>query len=191
MKVEIKKESEMEIDFRLSGSTVAFANALRRVALSEVPTFAIDGVTIYENTSAFFDEYLANRLCLVPLKTDLKYSKDDEIVFMLEAEGPCIVYSGSLKSTDKKIEVANEKIPLLRLTEKQVIRLEAKAKLGTAKVHGKHQPCLISYSYDDKSKSDFDFHVESFGQLGARDILAKALELLDGKCEELEVAMKQ
>ncbi|MFH1470691.1 MAG: DNA-directed RNA polymerase subunit D [Candidatus Micrarchaeota archaeon] len=191
MKVEITKCDEQEMDFRFTGSSVAFANAVRRIAMSEVPTFAIDSVTFYENTSAFFDEYVANRISLVPLTTDPKYTEKDEISFMLEAQGPSTVYSGSLKSTDKKIEVAVEKIPLLKLTDGQTVRLEAKAKLGIAKKHSKHQACLITYKYKDDKKDEFDFHLESFGQLTPKQILKKTLELLETKCDELEAGLKE
>ncbi len=191
MKIDITKCDELEMDFRLTEATVAFANAMRRIALSEIPTFAIEDVTFYENTSAFFDEYLANRLALVPLTTDPKYTEKDEISFMLEGQGPGTIYSESLKSTDKKIDVANEKIPLLKLTEGQTIRLEAKAKLGAAKKHAKHQACLITYKYSDDKKDTFDFHMESFGQLTPKQIMKKTLELLELKCDELEAGLKE
>ncbi|MFH0817193.1 MAG: DNA-directed RNA polymerase subunit D [Candidatus Micrarchaeota archaeon] len=191
MKIEITKCSDKEMDFRLTEATVAFANAVRRISMSEIPTFAIDSVTFYENTSAFFDEYLANRISLVPLTTDPKYTEKDEISFMLEAQGPATVYSESLKTTDKKIDVAVEKIPLLRLTDGQAIRLEAKAKLDTAKIHAKHQACLIAYQYKDDKKDTFDFHMESFGQLTPKQIITKTLALLEAKCDELEAGLKE
>ena len=158
--------------------------------LTSVPAFAVDSVVFYENTSAFFDEYLANRLSLVPLKTDPKYTEKDEVTFTLEVQGPGTVYSDAMKSTDRKIVVASEKIPLLKLSEKQVVRLEAKAKLGTAKTHAKYQACLVSYGYKDDKKDEFNFHLESFGQLTPKQIMTKTLEILETKCDELESALK-
>ncbi len=190
MKITITKCDENEMDFTIVDATVGFANAIRRIAMSEIPTFAIESVVFYENTSAFFDEYLANRLALVPLKTDPKYTEKDEVTLTLEAQGPCTVYSGALNSTDKKIVVASEKIPLLRLIDKQVVRFEAKAKLGIAKVHAKHQACIASYNYAEEKKDEFHFHMESFGQLTTKQIMAKILELLEQKCDELESVLK-
>ena len=57
--------------FTLSGASTAFANAFRRAMIGEVPTLAIEDVRIYDNTSALFDEMLAHRLGLIPIKTDL------------------------------------------------------------------------------------------------------------------------
>jgi len=62
---------EKAAKFTLSGATPAFANSLRRAMISEVPSLAIEDVRIYDNTSALFDEMLAHRLGLIPLKTDL------------------------------------------------------------------------------------------------------------------------
>ena len=191
MKIEIKRCTDSEMDLRITEGTVAFANAVRRVAMSQVPVFAIDSVVFYENASAFFDEYLANRLALVPLKTDPRYTEKDEVDFTLEVQGPCTVYSDALKSTDKKIVVANSKIPLLKLLDKQVLRLEAKAKLGIAKTHAKHQAGIVSYGYEPGKENCLDFRIESFGQLTTKQIMAKTLDLLEAKCDEFEEGIKE
>ena len=47
----------------------SLANAVRR-SVAEVPTLAIDEVEIYKNDSPLYDEMLALRLGLVPLKTE-------------------------------------------------------------------------------------------------------------------------
>ncbi|MFH1447229.1 MAG: DNA-directed RNA polymerase subunit D [Candidatus Micrarchaeota archaeon] len=190
MKVDVIKQNNMEMDFRIIGCNVSFANAIRRTAISEVPTFAVDTILFYENSSSFFDEYLANRICLVPIKTDLRSSEKDEVTFTFDVQGPGTIYSSELKSTDSKIVVANEKIPLLNLMDKQVVRLEAKAKFATTREHAKHQPCFITYKVDRSKKDVFDFHMESFGQLTTKQILNKTVSLLESKCDEFEKGLK-
>jgi len=54
----------------VSGTEISAMNALRRVAIAEVPTMAIDMVEITTNTSVISDEMLAHRLGLVPLTAD-------------------------------------------------------------------------------------------------------------------------
>ncbi|KAF3360506.1 Phosphomannomutase [Verticillium dahliae VDG1] len=58
--------SPSESSFSLIGVDASIANALRRILISEIPTFAIETVYIYNNTSVIQDEVLAHRLGLVP-----------------------------------------------------------------------------------------------------------------------------
>src|SRR3989344_3740746 len=74
----------------------ALANAIRR-SLSEVPTLAIDEVEIYKNDSALYDEIVANRLGLIPLKTEKSMSGKTKIDFKLSKKGPGMVYAEDLE----------------------------------------------------------------------------------------------
>jgi len=62
---------------------VSFANALRRIMISEVPTVAIENVYMWNNSSIIHDEVLSHRIGLVPLNIDPRYfdlfeSNDEE-----------------------------------------------------------------------------------------------------------------
>lgn len=63
----IEDHSENFIRFRLKNVSLAYANTLRRIIISEVPTMAIEFVKILENTSPLHDEFIAHRLGLIPL----------------------------------------------------------------------------------------------------------------------------
>ena len=52
------------------GAEPPLVNALRRILISEVPTMAIEKVTIIQNTSVIPDEVLAHRMGLIPIKAD-------------------------------------------------------------------------------------------------------------------------
>lgn len=65
--IEIEDLTDNRIRFRLSNVSLAYANALRRIMIAEVPTMAIEFVTIRENTTPLHDEYIAHRLGLIPL----------------------------------------------------------------------------------------------------------------------------
>lgn len=124
------------------------ANALRR-SLSEVPTLAIDDVEIYKNDSALYDEVLAHRLGLVPLKTDKSMSAKTEIEFKLVAKGPGTVYSGELSGGD----VVFDKIPLTILGDGKKLELTATARLGIGLDHAKYIPGLCYYRHIKEVKS--------------------------------------
>ena len=68
---ELKLEPSNNVMYMtVTGTEISAMNALRRVAIAEVPTMAIDMVEISTNTSVISDEMLAHRLGLVPLKAD-------------------------------------------------------------------------------------------------------------------------
>lgn len=53
----------------MSNCDQSMANALRRIMIAEVPTLAIETVTIHENSSVLFDEFLAHRSGLLPINS--------------------------------------------------------------------------------------------------------------------------
>ncbi|KAL7063381.1 hypothetical protein AAHC03_0679 [Spirometra sp. Aus1] len=58
------------IEFDLINLDCTFANAIRRIIVAEVPSFAIERVYLYQNTSVIADEVFCHRLGLVPLNVD-------------------------------------------------------------------------------------------------------------------------
>ena len=189
MQISIKSESDKEIQFVLDDATIGFANLLRRYCINSIPTFAIEEVSIYENSSSFFDEYIAHRLGLIPLTTPAKALKNEEVTLMLDAEGPGVTYSKDLKSTSKDVMPVSDKIPLLKLLEEQKVRIEAKAVVGIGKQHAKFQPGIVSYGYE--KDGEFNFFIESYGQMKAKDILKTALEKIEENAEEIEKQLEK
>lgn len=189
MDVNIEYEDETKLRFTLSGAGAGFANMLRRYAIGSVNVFAIDNITVYENTSSLFDEYIANRIGLVPIKMASGYKPGDEVVFTLDAHGPGTVYSGELKGVSDKIRVANSKIPLLKLLEEQNLRLEAKARMGIGRKHAKWQTGLGGYEIG--KNGDMKFTMESFQQMSPREMLIKAAEEVEGRCGTLEEELER
>lgn len=168
LQIEILKKSYNEVHFIIKGVSPRFMNSLRRAMMAEVPVMAIDDVYIIENTSVMYDEVLAHRLGLIPLKTDLNYYVLPEececksetgcnrcsAVLILDVEGKedaiTVVYSGDLKPHESNPDVrpVNDKIPLVKLAPGQRIKLEAYARLGKATKHAKWSPvsrCAYKY----------------------------------------------
>lgn len=61
-----------ELVFELINVDTSFANALRRILLSEVPTVALEHIYIYNNSSLLHDEVLSHRMGLIPLLVDAR-----------------------------------------------------------------------------------------------------------------------
>ncbi len=155
--IDRKKE---KLTFLLEDSTPGFANALRRTMIEQVPTMAIEDVEFRKNSSVLYDEIVAHRLALIPLKTDLKtYVLPEKctcngegcakctLKFTLKAKGPCMVYSSELKSKDPSVVPVYDNIPIVKLLKGQELELEATAVLGKGSVHAKWSPCLAYYKY--------------------------------------------
>ncbi len=163
--VKILEKTELYIKCIIENVPPSLVNALRRIIISEVPILAIDEVIILDNTSVLYDEILAHRLAMIPIKTDLdKFPKIEEceeglvdpslcqvrFELQVEAKEPMTVYSRDLKCEDPSIEVVYPDIPVVKLSKGQRIIIEAIAKLGRAKEHYKWQAGLAAYHYYPK-----------------------------------------
>jgi DNA-directed RNA polymerase subunit D len=144
--------------YLIKGTDAVFMNTLRRTIMSDVPCLAIEEVSFYENDGIIFDEMLANRLGLLPVKTDTKtYKKGDKVKLILEKEGPGIVTSKEIKCTDPKIEITDKKIYITKLGKGQKLKLEMTAIMESGNKHAKFQPATIAYNevpYIDNEKSN-------------------------------------
>ena len=160
MKTELLKldKKQKKISFILKNANAAFANAIRRSAIEEVPVMAIEDIEFRNNSSVLYDEIIAHRLGLVPLTTDLKsYNLPDkckcngkgcaqcQLKLKLKARGQGTVYSSEIKSTDPKVKPVYPKIPITKLLKGQKLEFDATAILGKGKEHAKWCPGLVHY----------------------------------------------
>ncbi len=189
MKVNIIENLPGVMRLDVSSISYGLANAIRRVAVGEVGCFAVDKVTFYENTSSIFDEYVAHRIGLVPILTPKGYGESDAVVFSLEIEGPVTSYSKDLKTSDKEVKVANENIPLIKLADGQKIRADCKAVIGKGNTSAKFQPGIVTYKAKDDS--DFEFYVESFGQIPANEMVKRALDIIISDLKEIHKELRK
>jgi DNA-directed RNA polymerase subunit D len=199
MEIEFSSLDDTLARFTLAGASPAFANAFRRAMIGEVPTLAIEDVRIYDNTSAFFDEMLAHRLGLIPIKTDLStYSTQENctcggagcpgctVTFTLSVEGPKTVLSSDLIPQDPKATPVYDNIPIVKLTKGQKLVVEARAVLNTGREHAKWQPTLVC-GYKNYPVVSISETCDACGNCVdecPRDILAtkgKKVEIAEGK----------
>ena len=161
MKVEVLSVDEERVRFLLGGVGVAFANALRRTILMDVPCMVIDDIFFFDNSSVVADENLAHRIGYVPLRTDLDHyalpgdcdcgselgCEKCRVVLTLDVEAETetrTVYSGDFVSEDPAVVPVSPSIPLTKIAPGQAVKLEAYARLGTGKEHAKWQPVSMA-----------------------------------------------
>jgi len=137
--MKIIKQTENKLIFSANVNET-FANALRR-SVNKIKTLAIDQLKISKNDSALYDETIAHRFGLIPLKME-KVKEEDELKLKVNAKKEGFVYSGDLKGD---VKVVYDKIPLTLLGEGQELKIEATTKLGTGEEHAKFSPGFIFY----------------------------------------------
>jgi DNA-directed RNA polymerase subunit D len=207
--INVIESSENRIRVRLKGVSRVYANSLRRLSISEVPTMAIDEVVILENSSAMYDELIAHRLGLTPLKTDLtRFVLPDQcdchstlgcskcrVLLVLDAEAvdkPKTVYSGDMVSEDTVVKPISLTVPIVKLGSGQKIKLEAYARLGRGKEHAKWQPTTASVLTSDGDKDDeFTLYIETVGSLPASQVIVKAAEILETRLKDFKVTLEE
>lgn len=190
MDVKIIQKKGDTLTFRLEGSTVAFANALRRAMMADVPTLAVEWVDFHDNTSTLFDEVIAHRLGLIPLTFDpekLNLASDCacegkgcpscQAVFALEAVGPCTVTSGMLKSATREVAPTSPDFPIAELLKGQRLKLEAVARLGTGAAHAKFQAANAVYQMDHSLEHPKDLDLAKALRAGKDVIEQKGAKL--------------
>ena len=169
MAVKVLEKSENEIKFVLDKATPELANALRRAISFEVPVLAIEDVYFLKNSSALYDEIIAHRLGLIPLKGAKGYTLPAEckckgkgcakcsVKAKLKVKGPAVVTAKDLKFKDPSIKPVYADMPIVKLLENQELELEAVATLGLGKEHVKWSPGLAFYQrYPEISISQKD-----------------------------------
>ncbi len=66
MKIEILEKNDTNFRLIVKGADVPLMNALRRIALAEVPCMAIEEVVMIENSSILQDEIIAHQIRFNP-----------------------------------------------------------------------------------------------------------------------------
>lgn len=119
MKVNILNLDDSEMTFEIIGIDAPIANALRRIIISEIPTMAIEKVTMWQNTSIIHDEVLCHRLGLIPIKVDPRaftFKKDTDE----ENENNCVKFKLHVKCEKKKEYLKADKKTIESLPVEQV-----------------------------------------------------------------------
>jgi DNA-directed RNA polymerase alpha subunit len=214
---ETNKEKE-HLSF-LTDMPISLANAIRRSVL-EIPVMAIDEVEIIKNDSALYDEIIAHRIGLIPIKTQ-KTSKPAK--YKIKEKGPKIVYSSDIKPSVE----TEYNLPIVILDDEQEFEVIAESKIGKGIEHIKYSPGLVYYRHemdedvldfvhvDDKGKVSYEeddlermspelqdkvkkqkevkeilFNIESWGQMEPKEIFFRAIDSLNQNLDELSKAIK-
>ncbi len=137
----------------ITNINTSLANAIRR-SVGEIPILAIVEADIYKNDSALYDEIIAHRLGLLPLKNQ-KMKTGQTIEMKLKGKGKgkngTMILAGELDG-----DTVYPETPLVLLGDKQEIEIVARAKTGKGIDHAKFMPGLVFYKHLPKIKINKD-----------------------------------
>ena len=196
--IELIEKADERISVKFKNIPREYVNALRRLAISEVPTLAIDDVVMIENSSVVHDEAVAHRLAMIPLYTDLKRfvmphdcdcrstlgCSKCRVLLVLDAEAAertRIVISGELKSEDEEVRPVSDDIPILTLAPGQKVKFEAYARLGNGKSHAKWQPTSAAIVKDGENENESILIIETNSALRPDEVVLAASDMLSTK----------
>ncbi|HSD04193.1 MAG TPA: DNA-directed RNA polymerase subunit D [Nitrosopumilaceae archaeon] len=198
--LEIVEQNEHKIVVKLKGVPLQYANALRRICLSGVPVFAVDDITIIENSSVLADEGIAHRLAMIPLKTDLTRFVEPancdcksevgcshcRVMLMVDsgsADTTRTITTAEVTSEDDFVKPVNDKIPIVELAPGQKIKFEAYARLGRGTEHAKWNSATVSVLTETGNSEDRLLTVETTGALSPAQIVLTGVDELGKRLE--------
>jgi len=134
MKLVEKKDNKLIL---ITEANESILNSIRRYA-NQIPILAVDEIEISKNDSPLYDETIAHRIGLIPLKNEGK--EGEKLKLNVKIEG--VVYSEELKGD---VKIIYDKIPITLLDKGQELELSATVKTGKGREHSKFSPGLIFY----------------------------------------------
>lgn len=180
--MELINQSENQITFRAKISE-SLANSIRRY-LNQIPILAIDEVEIYKNDSPLYDETVAHRIGLIPIKTDKLTRKDSVVDMKISSKGPGFVYSGDISGGP---EIAYKGIPITYLNEGQELQAVLTTKPGKGAEHSKYSPGILFYRGVVEISMDEGLHDELKKLCPNNEIKkgSKKITILDNQKDEI------
>jgi DNA-directed RNA polymerase subunit D len=136
MKIINKKDNQITFSAEIDES---LANAIRRY-VDQIPILAVDEVEISKNDSPLYDETIAHRIGLIPLKMEKTTSEGEQLTLVSKKDGT--VYSEELNG---KVKPVYGKIPITILKKGQELEILATTKFGRGNEHAKFSPGLMFY----------------------------------------------
>ena len=202
--LEVISKDERRISIMMRNIPLPYANAIRRICLNGVPVFAIDKVSVRENSSVMADEALAHRLGLIPLKTDLTEFKElksvgtdhdtSKVMLILdleESDATRTVLSGELTSEDRFVKPVSADIPIVVLAPGQKVWIDAYARLGRGTEHAKWNSANIAVLTETDEDEERILTVESTGALPPEQIVLSAVEELSNRISGFKELVSQ
>lgn len=187
-----------KLTFDMQNVSTAFANAIRRICIAEVPMVSVDreSVVFVKNSSILHNDFLKNRLKLIPIKnSDHVYKNFDDFEIKLDIKNTSLEMREILaqdfeifdngKKVDPKDFFVYPTILFAKLKANNHLSITAKLSLDIGKHGAEFNPtttCLYTFERDEKeikkiikdmtTKKEFE-KLDEFKVLGSNRIYKK------------------
>ncbi len=119
----------------------SLANAIRRY-VHQIPVAAVEEVEISKNDSPLYDETIAHRIGLIPLKMEKGFDEKSKGKLTLDVKKEGFVHSEELKG---KPAVVYKTMPITSLGKGQELKLTAFVSTGKGAEHAKFSAGMMFY----------------------------------------------
>ena len=187
----------------MKGIPIQYANALRRICLAGIPTFAVDDVVIIENSSVLPDEGVAHRFAMIPLRTDLERFIEPSacdchselgcsrcrVLLMLDSgnsDTTRTITSSEISSEDEIVKPVSPNIPIVALAPGQKLKVEAYARLGRGRDHAKWNSATVAALTSTNNPEEHILNIETTGSLTPKEVLRASIEELEKRLGEFQ-----
>ncbi|KAL6122115.1 rpc40 [Nucleospora cyclopteri] len=144
LKIKFIKREKNLLEFDLLNAHPSLANALRRILISEVETYAFHDISIFENKSVFPDEYIAHRLGLIPVVVHDDSVKDYvyELNEVNDTNENITIYSDNIVGNTDVLSI-EEGVIICKLAPGNKINLKLEVSRGNGEIHSKWSPVSL------------------------------------------------
>lgn len=188
---------------KIKNADIPLLNSLRRIAIAEVPTVAIEWVDILENTTSIHDECLSHRLGLIPIScsnssvlSNMPFAdkseniEEDSLIITLKKSNPkdsqsiVHVMSDEVQTHDTGL-TALPGISIAILSPGQSINIVCSVMKGNGTIHAKWSPVSVAtFKFSKGGLSNFE--VETVGSKKGDEIILESIEILLSKIRNVK-----
>lgn len=151
-----KSENNFVTTIKVKSHDTAIANTIRRVLISEIPTYSvdIDSIKIKENTSIYHNERIFHILTMIYIKNNDSKLNYDDVSFSLTGiydkknttDEKIMIYSDNIRSSNGK-KYFHPGMPIIELRKGESLIIDSfSLKKDIQSTHAQFQACIVKYN---------------------------------------------
>jgi|AntRauTorckE6833_2_1112554.scaffolds.fasta_scaffold12025_2 DNA-directed RNA polymerase subunit D len=169
---------------------VSILNSLRRVILTNIPSYSLDNFKVINNHSPFMDEYITHRIGLIPIFSRMASNAPEGLFFKLSIEGNTYeirsIYSKDIVSSDgKRYFPDNCLVTKLKGIPNHIesVDIEMSLSVGTGEISSKYS--VVNVVALNPSKNGYILDIEANEKQPSEYTFKQAIDIIVEKLENI------